>query len=82
MCWLKKEIIGVLGDRGHCSVPDSPDLEYLHSGRFGCKYWLKEEDSKKSTGPGKLLLVGVCDFADLRPKIRQTLAPFFVDLRA
>ena len=33
-------------------------------------------------GPGKLLLVGVRDFADLRPKIRQTLAPFFVDLRA
>ena len=41
-----------------------------------------EHELSSSTGPGKLLLVGVRDFADLRPKIRQTLAPFFVDLRA
>ena len=32
-------------------------------------------------GPGKLLLVGVHDFADLRPKNHQNSAPF-VDLRA
>jgi len=29
-----------------------------------------------SLGPGKLLMVGVRDFADLRPKIRQIYAPF------
>ena len=29
-----------------------------------------------STGPGKLLLVGVRDFADLRPKNRQNPACF------
>ena len=38
--------------------------------------------SSSYPGPGKLLLVGVRDFADLRPKNRQTPALFFVDLRA
>jgi hypothetical protein len=28
-------------------------------------------------GPGKLLMVGVRDFADLRPKIRQIYLPFW-----
>jgi len=31
---------------------------------------------KPKSGPGKLLMVGVCDFADLRPKIRQIYVPF------